>query len=613
MRILLNEAPSGYVHTVIRELPDGGFSTWVETRFRMARMGTVLVIATEQTQLESASGTISKMSHRTFLSSESAATAVVVGDRLHISQEEPSGAREYDVKWDATVRGLEFGRRGLTQWVADAAVGDEFPLQTFEMELGQVAVSTYRVQSVAGDVLTLRTSLDVMPGMVETVLMSRSGTVSSREMTLMGMTFLTEAASKQAALDAMTSDGVAAEVFATTVLRPNHPLPRPRSLDRVLFRLKAKDTAIPFPAFDSERQRVMDKAAGEVLLEIRRVEAGEQATARVSADADAGAAGSPALPSGGDLAANGTIQSDDPAILALGQEFVGDAVTDWDKARRLERGVFEYIDKKSFGVAFATASEVCRNRSGDCSEHAVLLAALGRSQGIPSRIAMGLTYVGGIFGGHAWTEMWMGGRWVALDGTNGLGSVDAAHIRFGVSALSGLGMGAEMYSSLLGLANLEIEVVETEVDGTVTSYEAGESHPFDISGKTLTSNSYVFRVDAPAGFSWSEESPHWMSGRLARAVNDKGDSLTIYARAVSYEFGAEDLAKTDERGLITVKRTVKGRSAVLADRSPWTLRVLDRDTVFRFDISVADDDLALQLLSEVADSVSFDAALISHD
>ncbi|NBU87363.1 MAG: transglutaminase domain-containing protein, partial [Verrucomicrobia bacterium] len=47
---------------------------------------------------------------------------------------------------------------------------------------------------------------------------------------------------------------------------------------------------------------------------------------------------------------------------------------------------------KNYGVGFATASEVARNKEGDCTEHSMLLAALGRALGIPTRVATGLVY-----------------------------------------------------------------------------------------------------------------------------------------------------------------------------------------------------------------------------
>ena len=41
-------------------------------------------------------------------------------------------------------------------------------------------------------------------------------------------------------------------------------------------------------------------------------------------------------------------------------------------AKKLTRFVYGYVSAKNYGVGFATASEVARNKEGDCSEHPVL-------------------------------------------------------------------------------------------------------------------------------------------------------------------------------------------------------------------------------------------------
>jgi transglutaminase-like putative cysteine protease len=65
------------------------------------------------------------------------------------------------------------------------------------------------------------------------------------------------------------------------------------------------------------------------------------------------------------------------------------------------------------------ASEVARRRRGDCSEHAVLTAALARLQGIPARVVVGIALVadGSRYGtfGHAWTEVLEDGQWKVTD------------------------------------------------------------------------------------------------------------------------------------------------------------------------------------------------------
>ena len=97
--------------------------------------------------------------------------------------------------------------------------------------------------------------------------------------------------------------------------------------------------------------------------------------------------------------------------------------------------VANWIEEKNLGVGFATASEVVRNPAGDCSEHAVLLAALGRAVGLPARVAAGIVYVpawedqSNVMGFHMWTEVWVRGQWMPIDATLGKGFVGATHLK----------------------------------------------------------------------------------------------------------------------------------------------------------------------------------------
>ena len=80
--------------------------------------------------------------------------------------------------------------------------------------------------------------------------------------------------------------------------------------------------------------------------------------------------------------------------------------------------------RRTFSQAFATAAEVAQSREGDCTEHAVLLAALARACGIPSRVAIGLVYVR-LPAALAFTcgrELYLDGTWTPLDATWGRGA-----------------------------------------------------------------------------------------------------------------------------------------------------------------------------------------------
>ena len=154
----------------------------------------------------------------------------------------------------------------------------------------------------------------------------------------------------------------------------------------------------------------------------------------------------PAAPSGGSFPYTGRdpvlraalnrapyLQCDDPAIVSLTKKTVKGARNAGEAAIRLQKFVRGYIDKKDLSVGYASASEVVRSREGDCTEHAVLLAAMCRAAGIPARVAFGLAYdpeyLGrkDFFWPHAWVFAYVNKQWVGLDAALP-GGYDAGHI-----------------------------------------------------------------------------------------------------------------------------------------------------------------------------------------
>jgi hypothetical protein len=173
-----------------------------------------------------------------------------------------------------------------------------------------------------------------------------------------------------------------------------------------------------------------------------------------------------AEPTEDELDPNNLIQSDNPLIITMASEAVADERDDWNAARRLEQFVNRKITSVNFSQAFATAAEVAQTLEGDCTEHAVLLAALCRARKIPSRVAMGLVYFpstsGDGFAFHMWTEVWIRDRWVPLDATLSKRGIGAAHIKLADSSLKG----ASAYSAFLPvirvIGQLELKIVEVQ-------------------------------------------------------------------------------------------------------------------------------------------------------
>jgi hypothetical protein len=106
------------------------------------------------------------------------------------------------------------------------------------------------------------------------------------------------------------------------------------------------------------------------------------------------------------------------------------------------------------------ASTIAKRRQGDCSEHAVLTAALARRQGIPARVMVGIALLsnGKSFDayGHAWAEMKEGGHWVAADAAMLEHAGNVRYIPMGLMEDEGMGY----VMSLAGLSSQWIQNVK---------------------------------------------------------------------------------------------------------------------------------------------------------
>ena len=141
------------------------------------------------------------------------------------------------------------------------------------------------------------------------------------------------------------------------------------------------------------------------------------------------------------LSANVYLDSDDLLIQKLAKQGKGKAKTPKEIANKLTKFVFRYMSNKNYEVGFATASEVARKKAGDCTEHSVLLAALGRALAIPSRVVTGLVYADefedqkNVLVYHMWTQFYLDDQWVNLDSALGLVKCPADRITFSVDSL----------------------------------------------------------------------------------------------------------------------------------------------------------------------------------
>lgn len=209
-------------------------------------------------------------------------------------------------------------------------------------------------------------------------------------------------------------------VIEGTAIAANAPLGATGSIDRLAVRL----VGVELDGFDLSGGR--QELRGDTLFITREVLAG-------------GAGYELPYRGGGsvaeELASTPLIQADDPRIARTARQIVGDERDAATVARLLNDWVYANV-RKDVTLSVPSALQVLEAMTGDCNEHTVLYVALARSLGLPTRTAVGLVHIDGRFYYHAWPEVWLDDRWVAVDPTLGQFPADASHLRFLVGGLA---------------------------------------------------------------------------------------------------------------------------------------------------------------------------------
>ncbi len=304
-------------------------------------------------------------------------------------------------------------------------------------------------QTVA--VTVWETTTELLP-VVATEKYDSQGTLMYQAVTA-GLEMITRIATKT---EALAKPGQQPELLVETFIKPNEPISGARRATTATLRLRTKNGQMPrLPSAGAQRVEVGDDAGSAVL----HIDINENQPASAEETDD------PAY-----LQASAVIDSEDEQIRQLADRAIGRTGDDpHDQAEAMRSFVHRYISSKNLDTAFATASEVARLKSGDCSEHAVLLCAMLRTQEIPARVAVGLIYAEsflkqrGVFGWHMWTQALIDGKWVDFDATL-RNRYHAAHVLTSTSDRADGAFSRQMAEALQLIGNLEIDIVEVGYD-----------------------------------------------------------------------------------------------------------------------------------------------------
>ena len=299
--------------------------------------------------------------------------------------------------------------------------------------------------------LKVHMTQDALPGQRIIAWLDEHGETLKTEMPFMGSQMVTYRVDQAEALKAIGE--VELDLAVNTLVRLKKPMNKGHRSSRAVFRLTTKDPNV-LKALPADGPTQTTRHLSSLIAEVTVVKAKPPVGNRELT-----------VPKEF-LKPTTFLQSRDTRVAEHAGKAAGGELNAWRAATAMEKYVYRNLRRKNFSTALASAAEVAETMSGDCTEHAVLLAAMLRNRRIPSRIAVGLVYVESQlgFGGHMWTEAMVDGKWIPLDATLGRSGIGAAHIKLADSSFADDGPSpVTIFLPLFNLlGNVEIEVVSAE-------------------------------------------------------------------------------------------------------------------------------------------------------
>jgi hypothetical protein len=422
--VLLDGRKIGAFETT-RVVKNGHVTTSQTLDLSLERAGTTIALTSRETTEETADGKPLAFSSVSKLAGgETVIDGTIRGSTIAVKTNTGGAAQQREIPWPAGAlmpEGLRLAglKRGL-------APGTEYSAIAFQPSSLDAAEIRTRVGSP--EPVDLPDGEQTLTAVEQTILLGGSPVksklwvdadqiVQKLTMPVVGVELVLLACDKACA----TAPNQGTDIFDRTLMRSPRTLARSELLRGMRYKLAPSDGGEPLRLPDTGEQRV--KPDGDAFV----VEITPAPRAGASDETQ---------PVPADYEPNDWLQSTAPEVKALAKRAAGNTKEPGAQMKVLETFVRGYIRNKSLGVGYASALEVVKKPEGDCTEHAVLLAALGRSLGIATRVVDGLAYAPDfagkdrVFVPHAWVQAWIGGRWQSFDAA--LPGFDAGHIALSI-------------------------------------------------------------------------------------------------------------------------------------------------------------------------------------
>jgi len=367
------------------------------------------------TRRDGAGRTISISDHVQMGRAWSRVEARITADAAEIVRQAPGERRAARVALPAGVR-FDAGEGLLAAWDPAAA-----PLLEFQnFNVGALAVERITIELIPGAAADAEGRISVLRKRYEgaelrsvaRLLLDRERRIFAISQPMFGTSFTTRVVDRATALRPHRPYSLLRNAMMRSPFRMSDSAVRGHIRYRFAFR-----DGIEFALPQTGEQRVTSRP-GEIVVDIcPRCGPGLASDPATLADA---------------LRPTLWMQSDHPRLRAIAAPVAAMGMSQASQMALLIERARPYLLTIDFAGHFS-ALETLSRRTGDCTEAAVLLAALGRAAGIPTRVVSGLVYsraryhgVSNVFMPHSWVLAYVDGRWRSFD--LALDTFGASHI-----------------------------------------------------------------------------------------------------------------------------------------------------------------------------------------
>lgn len=455
---------AGYVHTIVREFDRDGAKVYTAIQalnLTVKRNKDIINLRMDTGNTENAEGKVLGVFMRQYLgqNKQLEITGVVMGKQLRLTQDKTKEMAP--APWDSSVVGLVGQQRIFAQ--RKVKPGDSFSYKSFEPTVNlaikqDVEVKDYEDVELLGKTRKRLLRVETRPQKLENVQLptlifwlDKDYVPVRQQVEAPGLGKIILFRSTKAIALGPAPIATLTDIGVGQYVRLKKRIARPYDTREAVYRITIKNDEDPGSSFSRDaRQQVKNVRGQSFELHVKT---------------DALADQTDKTPGPEFTKSSYFINSADAKVKQLARQAVGNERDPWQKVQRIEKWVFKNMVPVN-DEAMATADHVARTLKGDCTEYAMLTAAMCRAEGIPARTAIGLIYAdvseGPVFAFHMWTEVWIKGRWLAIDATRATGYVGATHLKITDHSWNDTRTLTPLFPLVRVLGRVNIEVLRAE-------------------------------------------------------------------------------------------------------------------------------------------------------